>query len=1194
MKSLKTYSRVVPWLLASILTVLTAGCGGSGSGGQAPILGIGTDDIVTIAPSVTAVSPMAGSVAVPVNTKMVTAAFNKGMNPATLSNTSFTLTCPGTTTIAGTTITYNPVGNVATLTLPAATNLPSTSVCTATVTTAVKDTFGVALAANFAWLFTTGLELDMTPPMVTGTNIANGANTVSINTSVGATFSETMDASTVNSSSFTLKQGATPIAGTVSYFGVSTVFTPSSALALNTTYTATIKGGAAAGVKDVAGNAMVSDYVWTWTTSAGLDPNAGRDTTPPNVTGTINANGAANVAINTKVGASFSEGMDPLKMTNANFTLKDALTGVAVAGTVSYSGVSIVFAPLANLAPNTRYTATIKGAPTGVSDLAGNVMLSDYVWSWTTGAAADTTPPTVTGTIQFNGQTNVAVNTKVGATFSEGMDPLSVTNATFTLTETTSGAAVAGGLGASGVSAIFIPQFNLLPSTNYTMTIKGGTRGVKDLAGNPMTSDFVIRWSTGAGADTTAPTVTSTQPANGDTNVANNTKVSAIFSEGMDPLTFNNATFRVTESVSGAVVAGGLGYSGISAVFIPSVNLTPNTRYTLTVKGLINGVKDLAGNPMASDFVSVWTTGAVADTTAPTVTGTIPTNGQTNVAINTKVGATFSESMDPLTITNTNFTVKETVSGATVIGTISYSGVNAVFVPLANLAPSTRYTLTVKGGSTGVKDLAGISMVNDFVISWTTGAAPDATAPTVTDTIHPNGAINVPVNSFTGATFSEAMDPQTVNNISYTLTETVSGVPVPGTVGYSGVNAIFYPLNSLAYATNYTVRIKGGISGVKDLAGNAMVSDFVIRWNTGAIPDTVAPTVTMVNPADLATNVPVTTSVSATFSEAMDALTMNTANFQVAGVTGLVTFDTASKTVTFKPSANLADNTTYTATVSTGVKDIAGNPLVTNKVWRFTTAAPIVVPPVTSINLGSASTYGTFGGSAGMTNMGTLTVVNGNIGTTATGTSSVTGFHDTGGDIYTETGSNKGSVNGLIYTCTTSTVGPTSASVSAPSCALATQARLDAQTAYLFLAAKPPGANPGANLAGKTLAPGVYTAPSGSFMVEGGNLTLDAQGDANAQFIFQMATTLTVGGPGAAFPQSIILAGGAQAKNVFWQVGSFATINAGGGGTMVGTIISQSGVSFSTAGNVSIVTLNGRAMSLGASVTLVNTVINVP
>jgi hypothetical protein len=93
-------------------------------------------------------------------------------------------------------------------------------------------------------------------------------------------------------------------------------------------------------------------------------------------------------------------------------------------------------------------------------------------------------------------------------------------------------------------------------------------------------------------------------------------------------------------------------------------------------------------------------------------------------------------------------------------------------------------------------------------------------------------------------------------------------------------------------------------------------------------------------------------------------------------------------------------------------------------------------------------------------------------------------------------------------------------------------------------------------------------------------------------FVFQTASSLTVGGPGA--PRSIILINGAQAKNVFWYVGSAATINAAGGGTMVGTIIASAGVTFSTAGNVDIVTLNGRAIGLNASVTLVNTVINVP
>ena len=93
-------------------------------------------------------------------------------------------------------------------------------------------------------------------------------------------------------------------------------------------------------------------------------------------------------------------------------------------------------------------------------------------------------------------------------------------------------------------------------------------------------------------------------------------------------------------------------------------------------------------------------------------------------------------------------------------------------------------------------------------------------------------------------------------------------------------------------------------------------------------------------------------------------------------------------------------------------------------------------------------------------------------------------------------------------------------------------------------------------------------------------------------WVFQTASTLTVGAPAA--PRSVILINGAQAKNVFWQVGSSATINGAGGGTMVGTILASAGVSLSTVGNADVVTLNGRAAGLNASVTMTNTIVNVP
>jgi len=163
--------------------------------------------------------------------------------------------------------------------------------------------------------------------------------------------------------------------------------------------------------------------------------------------------------------------------------------------------------------------------------------------------------------------------------------------------------------------------------------------------------------------------------------------------------------------------------------------------------------------------------------------------------------------------------------------------------------------------------------------------------------------------------------------------------------------------------------------------------------------------------------------------------------------------------------------------------------------------------------------------------------------------------------------------------------------------AIATAAAADALAAYTaLLPANLPGgaACPGSgNGAGLTLPPGVYTCAT-TFDITGGDLTLDAHGNANAVWIFQVGSALTVGDT---LPRNVLLTGGAQAKNVFWQVGSSAVINYAGGGTMVGTIIANAGVTLSAPANSTdptLTVLNGRALGLNASVTMVNTVINVP
>jgi hypothetical protein len=240
-----------------------------------------------------------------------------------------------------------------------------------------------------------------------------------------------------------------------------------------------------------------------------------------------------------------------------------------------------------------------------------------------------------------------------------------------------------------------------------------------------------------------------------------------------------------------------------------------------------------------------------------------------------------------------------------------------------------------------------------------------------------------------------------------------------------------------------------------------------------------------------------------------------------------------------------------------------------------------------TLNLGAAAPFGAFGGGAGVTNQGTYTVINGALGTTGASTM-ITGFHDKTGAIYVETPLNVGTVNGTVYSAP-----PSPGTVA--SLVVAADAAADALTAFNKLSPDllPGGRDPFAGLlGGKTIYPGIYKAASGAFLINGSDVFLDAQGNPDAVWVFQCAGALTVGEPAA--PRSIILTNGAQAKNVFWQVGSAATINGAGGGTMVGTIIAAAGVTFSTPGNAALTTLNGRALALNASVTMVNTVINVP
>jgi hypothetical protein len=614
--------------------------------------------------------------------------------------------------------------------------------------------------------------------------------------------------------------------------------------------------------------------------------------------------------------------------------------------------------------------------------------------------------------------------------------------------------------------------------------------------------------------------------------------------------------------------------------------------------------------------------------TVPSVVSTIPTNGATGVAVNTPISATFSMAMNPASVDATSFTVTGP-GGTAVAGAVSYSGLTATFAPAAALAFATTYTGTI---TTAATDLGGTPLPANYVWTFTTIAP--TPAPTVISTVPVNAATGVPLNQMLSATFSEAMSCATLASPAATFVLTGPGAsPVIGTVDCAGAVATFMPAADLVFNTVYTATIT---TAAEDLDGTPLGANYV--WTFRTLPAPTPPTVISTVPVNLATGVPINQALSATFSVAMNQATIDTTTFTLvvtggASVTGVVTYvATGSSVATFTPDANLAPSTQYTATITTGAQDLGNVGLAANYVWTFMTGTAVVTPPVLGPTI---SLFGAFGGNSGITNEGLYTVINnGDIGTTAASTL-ITGFHDdsvissTGVAECTYTESTAPPATGLVGAASATSPGtgviaiftapgtsqPTSgcpdeasgpATLAGTTAYVASQAAAEALAAYNTLqcscnpaAGTTPtgviGASLPSELGGLTLAPGTYTNAT-TVGITSGDLTLDAGGDTSATWIFQIGTTLTVGE--ALSPRSVTLINGANPANVYWLVGSAATINYGGGGTMAGTIISTAATTLSSPAQNTTTSattiLDGRALALFASTTMVNTVINVP
>lgn len=430
------------------------------------------------------------------------------------------------------------------------------------------------------------------------------------------------------------------------------------------------------------------------------------------------------------------------------------------------------------------------------------------------------------------------------------------------------------------------------------------------------------------------------------------------------------------------------------------------------------------------------------------------------------------------------------------------------------------------------------------------------TVPTVTETNPADTAIAVSLNRKVIAIFSGAMDASTINSLNFTV-QGAGEAAMVGTVSFDAATntATFTPSSNYTASTVYTATLN---RNVKSSTGIALAANYVWTFTSGTSVDNTAPTVLTTSPVSAATDVVLGTSVSANFSEALAPATVNATTFSLkqgtTPVTGTVSY--SDKVATFTPASNLTASTVYTATLTTGITDLADNVMAANQEWSFTTGSTAAALGPAPVNLRTAGDFVILT-KTGITNVHT-SAITGNIGSspiTAAAMDNVFCSEITGA-IYGADAAYTGS--GAI-TCFKGA----SADIT-----LVANAVLDMGTAYADAAGRttPDFTELGSgNISGMTLAPGLYKWGTGLDI----NTDVTLSGGANDVWIFQIAGNLAL-----ANGTSVLLASGALPKNIFWQVGGGVGVTIGTTAVFRGVILAEKAINVNTGA-----TVNGRLLS---------------
>ena len=767
--------------------------------------------------------------------------------------------------------------------------------------------------AEYYWVDALFTPSGTVAPAVSSVSPAPNASGTVLTVKPSVTFNQAVTASSVV---FALKTAAgASVSGSLSYDAATStsIFTPTSALAYGTGYTATVSGAA-----NSNGQTISSPYSWTFTTVAA--PAA------PTVASVSPANNATAVSVDVKPAATFNQAVIGSSVIT---TLKNA-AGATTPGSLAYDAASntAVFTPSSPLAPGTTYTATVSGA----TNANGQSMTAPYSWNFVTANAPAACPCTVfstaavpavasendnnavelgmkfrsdvagivTGVRFYKGISNTGTHTgslwsRTGAllasvTFSAETasgwqqanftSPVSITaNTTYVVSYHAPNGFYAANGGFFTTSADRAPLHGLASGTD-------GLNGVYRYGGSGFPNEsynntnYWVDVVFGTSPETLPPSVVSVTPANNSLDMPGAVQPKVVFDQAVSA---SSIVFTLKDSASSAV-AGSVAYDAATrtAAYTPAATLAADTTYAATVSGATNST----GQAMAAPYTWTFTTAAQPGNCPCSVFAStaIPSIANSDDPHETEVGMKFRAER-----------------AGTVTGVRFYKGT-------ANTGSHTGHLWS----STG-QLLASVTFANETATGWQqalfSSAVPIAANTTyVVSYLAPDGAY-----SSTPGQFSSAVDNGPLHGLR-------SGDDGPnGVYRYGGSG---FPTDSFN-DTNYWV-------------------DVVFRTSAAG----EAPAVAAVSPANNSTSVSEATKPTATFNQAVTNSSVAFTLKDAAGtaVPGSIAYDVATNTSTFSPEKVLAFSTLYTATVG-GATNAAGVTMSAPYSWTFTTKAPPAACP---------------------------------------------------------------------------------------------------------------------------------------------------------------------------------------------------------------------------------------------------------